>query len=94
MNKASETGPGDSLLEFPCTFPLKVMGRAEAGLDALVAAIVQRHVGALPGDALRTRASSGGAYVAITVTFEARSRAQLDALYTELSAHEHVLMVL
>lgn len=81
-------------MEFPCSFPLKVMGRADVGFADLVLAIVRRHVEALPDDALSARASRGGAYVALTVTFEAHSREQLDALYRELSAHERVLFVL
>ena len=56
--------------------------------------IVRRHVPDLPEDASRTRLSSGGKYLAVTVTFVAESREQLDALYRELSAHPRVVMLL
>ncbi len=97
MNDAHDPPRGDaaeSPLVFPCDFPLKVMGRAAPDFAALVHEIVTRHVGELEVDALRSRASRNGSYLAVTVTFEARSRAQLDRLYEELTAHERVLMVL
>lgn len=84
----------DTLLEFPCDFPLKVMGRAESDFDALVVAIVRRHVEDLREGAVSSRESRKGNYVSVTVTIQAESQAQLDSLYHELSAHERVLMVL
>lgn len=97
MNDAQDPTRGDaadSPLVFPCDFPLKVMGRAAPDFAALVHEIVSRHVGELDVDALRSRASRNGSYLAVTVTFEASSRAQLDRLYEELTAHERILMVL
>ncbi|MGR8919761.1 MAG: HP0495 family protein [Gammaproteobacteria bacterium] len=82
------------LLEFPCDFPIKIMGDAARDFDALVVGIVRKHVSDLREGAVRRRASSGGKYVSITVTIQAESREQLDGLYRELSAHERVLMVL
>ena len=80
------------LLEFPARYPLKVMGRGEEDFEALVLEIVNRHV---PGDLdVRTRPSRDGNFLAVTVVFEAQSKAQLDALYMELTDHERVLMAL
>ena len=56
--------------------------------------IVRRHVPDLPEDASHSRLSRGGKYLAVTVTFVAESREQLDALYRELSAHPRVVMLL
>jgi putative lipoic acid-binding regulatory protein len=81
-------------LQFPCDFPLKVMGRASPGFDALVVDIVLRHVGSVREGAVSVRASAGGNYLSVTVTVLAESQAQLDGLYRELSGHEHILMVL
>lgn len=86
--------PPESLLKFPCTIAIKVMGAAAADFEPLVLDIVCRHVAEPAPGAVRTRPSRNGRYVAITVTVEARDRAQLDALYMELSAHERVLMTL
>ncbi len=85
---------GESLLEFPCPFAIKAMGLAEADFDLVVVDIVRRHVGGLGEGAVTTRPSSGGKYLSVTVTFQAESRAQLDALYRELSGHPRVLMSL
>jgi hypothetical protein len=85
---------GEQLLRFPCDFPIKVMGRAEPGFEALVVGIVRRHAPGLGEGAVRCRSSSGGRYLALTVTVRAESRAQLDAIYHELSAHPDVLMSL
>jgi uncharacterized protein len=81
-------------LEFPCRFPLKVMGAAVPEFSENVTRIVERHVPGTPEDAYSQRASSGGRYVAITVVVEVRSQVQLDDLYRELSSSELVTMVL
>ena len=86
--------PSTSLLEFPCEFPIKVMGLASHGFDDLVVEIVRRHVTDLQDGAVRAKPSRAGKYVSLTVTVQAASQDQLDRLYVELSAHERVLMVL
>jgi len=83
-----------SPLEFPCRFPIKAMGLAECDFDALVTSIIRRHVPRLPEGAAVSRASRGGKYLAVTVTIEATSREQLDAIYRDLSGHARVLMAL
>lgn len=82
------------LLRFPCEFPVKVMGSAEPGFEALVVEIVRRHAPGLGESAVAVRGSRAGRYLAVTVTVQAQSQAQLDAIYRELSAHPRVLMAL
>ncbi|MCB1857332.1 MAG: DUF493 domain-containing protein [Gammaproteobacteria bacterium] len=84
----------DTLFEFPCQFTVKAMGLASDGFDLLVVSLVGRHVPYLGEGAVRTRPSSGGKYLSVSVTFEARSKAQLDAIYQDLSDHEQILMSL
>ena len=84
----------DTLFEFPCEFPLKVMGPNIPEFEVIVIQIVHRHVDKLGKNALTKRDSGNGKFVSITVTFEAQSKQQLDDLYRELHAHEHVLMLL
>ena len=84
----------ETLLEFPCDFPIKVMGRAEPGFDALVVELVRKHCPDLHEGAVRTRPSKGGKWVSVTVTMRAESKSQLDAIYLELTAHEKVVMAL
>jgi putative lipoic acid-binding regulatory protein len=80
----------DALFGFPCDFPIKAMGKAVPELEAAVLDIMRRHVPDLGEGAIRIRESSKGNYVSITVTIQARSREQLDAIYMELSACEHI----
>lgn len=84
----------ETLLEFPCAFPLKVMGLASDALAQTVLEIVQRHAPDFDGTTMEMRASSGGKYVSLTCTINATSKAQLDALYRELSGHPMVKVVL
>lgn len=79
---------------FPCEFPIKVMGIVSEDFDMLVVEIVRRHCQDLTEACVQTRMSSGGKYMSVTVTFTAKSRAQLDALYAELNQHEQIKMVL
>lgn len=81
-------------LQFPCDFPIKVMGLHADDFDALVIGIVHRHTGPLASGAISVRASRGGKYLSVTVTVRAESQAMLDNLYRELSGHERVVMVL
>jgi uncharacterized protein len=84
----------ETLLEFPCDFPIKVMGRAEPGFDALVVELVRRHCPDLREGAVKVRPSKGGKWVSVTVTMRAESKSQLDAIYLDLTAHEKVVMAL
>lgn len=83
-----------SLLEFPCDFPIKAFGLSREDLPALVAAIVRRHAPDLGEGAVSWRQSGGGKYTAVTVTVRARSKAQLDAIYRELTACLDIATVL
>ena len=84
----------DTLLEFPCDFPLKIMGKAEDTLAQVVLEIVTRHDPQFDGARMEMRASSGGKYISLTCTVIATSKPQLDALYMELSSHPLVKVVL
>lgn len=83
----------ETLLEFPCRFPIKVMGRVDVEFDLLVVEIIGKHVEVNAIDVV-TRPSKAGNYLAVTVTIDASSKQQLDAIYIELSQHPHVLMAL
>ena len=88
------SGDPQSLLSFPCVFPLKVMGRREDGFAQTVAEIVLRHSPDFHPQTMEMRTSKNGRYLSLTVTINARSREQLDGLYAELSKHPMVMMVL
>jgi len=84
----------DSLLEFPCDFPIKVIGKAGRDIDTVVFSLVRVHAPDLGEGAIRGRVSRNGNYHAVTVTIRAVSRAQIDEVYRTLTAHEDILMVL
>lgn len=84
----------DSLLEFPCEFPIKAFGAADNDFDALVVSLVRRHAPDLSEGKVHSRLSNGGRYMSVTVTINATSRAQLDAIYQELTNEERVVMAL
>lgn len=84
----------ESLLEFPCDFPIKIMGKASEDFTEVVLEIVRPHVPDLAHARLAHNASKGGRYTAITLTIRATSQAQLDAIYYALTAHERVLVAL
>jgi uncharacterized protein len=83
-----------SLLEFPCDFPIKIMGKRVDGYAQAVLEIVQRHAPDFDGATVEMRTSKQGGYLSLTCTVRATSRAQLDDLYRELSAHPLVKVVL
>ena len=84
----------DSPLEFPCEFPIKMMGRDTPEFRAIARALVEKHAGDVDDGAVRAALSRNGNFVSITVTITATSREQLDAIYREVTAHEDVLMAL
>lgn len=94
MPAVSMTQSKSQLLEFPCTFPVKVMGRADSEFRRSVLDIVRRHAPEVSEADVRCQDSSRGRFISITVEIRAQSREQLDALYRELNGHESVLMTL
>ncbi len=88
------TEPVETIWKFPCAFPLKAFGRNSDDFEALVLEIVRRHVPDLDDSTVSSHVSSGSNYRAVTATFMAQSREQLDALYLDLTRHEQILMVL
>lgn len=83
-----------TLIEFPCDFPIKIMGARVDDFAQTVARVVQAHDPAFDVSTMQMRPSRNGNYLALTCTVRAVSQAQLDALYHELSAHPMVKVVL
>jgi putative lipoic acid-binding regulatory protein len=84
----------DSLIEYPCRFPIKVMGRKVDGLVQAITHIAQQLDPSFDASTVELRESKGGNYLGVTVTVNATSREQLDELYRTLSTHPLVKMVL
>ena len=84
----------ESLITYPTDFPIKVMGRKEGRFAHGVLTIVRKHAPDFDAATMEMRASSGGNYLSLTCTVVATSKPQLDALYTDLSGHPLVKVVL
>lgn len=83
-----------SLIEYPCDFPIKILGHTRAGFAQAVLEVVQRHAPDFDGASMEMKASKHGKYLSVTCVIRATSREQLDALYRELCDHPMVAMVL
>jgi putative lipoic acid-binding regulatory protein len=86
--------PRETLIEFPCDFPIKVMGARVDGFAQTILEVVVKHDSGFDAARMEMRPSSKGNYLSLTCTVRAVSQAQLDALYTELSGHPMVKVVL
>jgi hypothetical protein len=84
----------DELFQFPCDFPIKVLGRDSESFRSLTLAIVERHAGPLAAESITERLSRKGRFLALTYTIRAESRAQLDRIYQELTDSGIVLFSL
>jgi len=84
----------ETLIEFPCDFPIKVMGAAQDGFAQAVADVVLKHAPDFDAATMEMRPSKAGNYLSLTCTIRAVSQAQLDAVYRELSSHPMVKVVL
>lgn len=83
-----------SLIQYPCDFPIKIMGTSQPGFAQTIVDIVRRHAPDFDPATLEMRVSRARKYLSVTATIRATSREQLDALYQELSDHPMVVMVL
>jgi hypothetical protein len=82
------------VLEFPCAFPIKVVGQAHDDFHAQVCAIACRHDDCFSADTLQSRDSSTGKYQSLTLNLRAISKEQINAVYQDLKACELVLWAL
>jgi putative lipoic acid-binding regulatory protein len=84
----------DSLIEYPCDFPIKIFGQQQAGFAQAVLEVVTKHDPGFVAATMGMRASRNARYISLTCTVRAISREQLDALYQELCDHPLIVMVL
>ena len=82
------------LLQFPCSYPLKVMGKNTNEFYAVVSAIIGSHLAGSGEATYHSTTSAGGKYLSVTATFQAQSEEQLAAIYQELNRSALVLMTL
>ena len=83
-----------SLIDFPCDFPIKVIGKSDNDIDEHVVSILLKHVSAIYEGAVRVKQSKNGNYMALTITIKVDSQTQLDQIYKDLGASDRVVMIL
>ena len=86
--------PADSLIEYPCDFPIKIMGAMQDAFAQTMVDVVSSYDAEFHAGKLEMRPSTKGNYLSLTVTVRATSREQLDAIYQGLTDHPDVLMAL
>ena len=88
------TNETDSLIKFPCDFPVKIMGVRSDDFAQSMIAVVLRHAPDFDAATTEMRLSKGGKYLSLTCTVRATSKPQMDALYMELTKHPQVKVAL
>ena len=87
--------PPVDLWNFPCQFPIKIMGINTPELINEVCAIVTAHAPSfVAASDITIKPSSNAKYLAITATIVAESKAQLDTIYQALNRHSLVKVTL
>ena len=81
-------------LEFPCQYPIKVIGQKTDDFEQLVLKILRKHVKNLKKSSLISKPSKEGKYLAVTVTITAHSYEQIHAICADLKACKQVLVAL
>ena len=81
-------------IEFPCDYPIKIMGVAGDELHRVIKMVMIKHAPGYDEAQITIRDSAQGNYQAITVTITATGTDQLQAIFTELKTSQHVKMVL
>jgi putative lipoic acid-binding regulatory protein len=82
----------ESPLKFPTDIPVKVFGRNDQQFRAAAVKIAHAHYG--DAHTVVEHLSKKGNYLSLTITVHAQSRAQIDAMYTDLVASDEVIMVI
>lgn len=90
MSEAEKT----TLIEFPCTFPLKIMGTHHPEFETVILEVIRQHAPETEPHHITTRPSSKGNYLAATAQVNAESQEQLDNIYRALTSHPMVKVVL
>lgn len=81
-------------IEFPCRYPLKVVGNAGQDFQSFVIEVLERHAGAIAEEHIEINPSRNGRFLSVRVTITATGEEQLQAIFQELKASGRVHMVL
>jgi putative lipoic acid-binding regulatory protein len=81
-------------IEFPCDYPIKVLGVSSEAFESIIFEVVERHAPGFDQQTITVNASSKGTFTSLTITITATGPDQLQALHQDLLATGHVKMVI
>ena len=76
--------------QFPGVFEITAMGPASAGLEQVIPRELVAAGLTVLEETVRSRASSAGRFVSVSISFQADSREDYDAAHNALRAHPEV----
>ena len=80
----------ESFIEFPCSFPIKVVGTNCPEFHEDICKIAKEHDSSFSEKSIISRQSSAGKYLSLTIKIYATERPTLDAVYKALTDCKHV----
>lgn len=83
-----------TLMEFPCMFPVKIIGTNSSSFIDDIKQITLKHFPNFTDMDLSQKLSQNNNYLALTVTVYALNQAMLDDFYKEVTQHKDIKMVL
>ena len=86
--------PDPPKIEFPCDYPIKVLGQSSDAFESIILEVFERHAPGFDQAGITARDSSKGTFTALTITITATGPEQLEALHQDLLATGHVKMVI
>jgi uncharacterized protein len=84
----------ETLIEFPCDFPIKIMGETQSDFTTEITKTIQALIPSFDASGIEMRGSSGGKYISLTCNVHVTSKPQLDDIYRALTSHKMVKVVL
>ena len=81
-------------IEFPCAYPIKVLGRKTDDFKEYVLGVMCKHAGNIDESLITERQSGKGTFTAVTVVITATGKEQLEAIFEDLKSSGRVKMVL
>ena len=84
----------ESLIDFPCEFPIKVLGRDDANFYCAAKSILTKHAQTIPDNDIKKNSSKKGNYMAHPCVVNVNNQIELDQIYVDFSKNDHILYVL
>ena len=94
MNQPISGEPKKSLIEFPCHFPIKVVGKNVPEFSQVICDLLLSMNPGFDAAGVNMRPSSKGNYLSLTCDVYVNNQDELDNIYRALSGHELVSVVL